>query len=106
MKKLILVTAFLLFGLSAVVMAQSETPRADKRQKIQRARVHEGREDGEITNREAAALNAQQRHIRKTERRMKADGEVSPQEKARLENKQDRANRNIRRAKKNEIEKK
>lgn len=105
MKKLILVTGFLIFGLSVAVMAQSETPRADTRQKTQRARIHEGRKDGEVTNREAAVLNAEQRNIRRTERRMKADGEVTPAEKVRLEKKQDRANRHIRRAKNNDIDK-
>ena len=105
MKKLILITGFLIFGLSATVMAQTETPRTDTRQKAQRSRIHEGREDGEVTNPEAAVLNAEQRHIRRSERRMKADGEVTPAEKAKLEKKQDRASRHIRKAKTNDKEK-
>lgn len=83
---------------------QSETPRADRRQTAQRARIAEGRQDGEVTRKEGALLNAQQRHIRRSERRAKADGEVTPEEKRRLERKQDRASRNIRRAKHNEID--
>ena len=85
--------------------AQSQTKRADTRQKAQRVRIADGRQDGGLTNREAAALNKQQRHIRRTERRVKADGVVTPQEKMKLERKQDRANRNIRRAKNNQVEK-
>ena len=84
--------------------AQTSTPRADVRQGAQRARIHEGRVDGEVTHGEARRLNKEQRHIRRTERRMKADGEVTAQEKARLNHKQNRANRHIRRAKHNEIE--
>lgn len=105
MKKIFVVTyLFMLF--SAAVFAQDRTPRADVRQGAQRARIHEGRKDGDVTNREAAALNAQQRHIRRSERRAKADGDVTPSERRRLEKKQDRASRNIRRAKHNDIEKK
>lgn len=80
--------------------------RSDARQKSQRVRIHEGRKDGEVTNGEAALLNKQQRHIRRSERRAKADGELSIREKAKLERKQDRASRNVRRAKHNDIEKK
>lgn len=99
----------LVFGIAAFLFAtasyaQSETPRADKRQTAQRARIAEGRQDGEVTRKEGAMLNAQQRHIRRTERRAKADGEVTPQEKRRLERKQDRASRNIRRAKHNGVD--
>lgn len=86
------------------LFAQTSTPRADVRQGAQRARIHEGRVDGEVTRGEAHRLNKQQRHIRRTERRAKADGEVTAREKAKLEHKQNRANRHIRRAKHNEFE--
>lgn len=100
MKKTILVAAvLLLFG--TLTFAQDRTPRTNARQGAQRARIHDGRQDGEVTNREAAALNAEQRHIRRSERRAKSDGNVTLQERRRLERKQDRANRHIRRAKHN-----
>ena len=94
------------FGLmiSLAGFAQDRTPRTDGRQVAQRARIHQGRMDGEVTNREAALLNREQRHIRRAERRAKADGEVTPAEKMRLERKQNRANRHIRRAKHNDID--
>jgi hypothetical protein len=102
MKKHILLFSFLtLFGV--VVYAQDATPRANVRQKAQRARIAEGRATGDLTNAEAAALNKQQRHIRRTERRAKADGTVTVAEKRKIERKQDRANRNIRRAKNNSV---
>lgn len=103
MKKIFVVT-YLLLLCSAAGFAQDRTQRTDARQGVQRARIHEGRKDGEVTNREASALNSQQRHIRRSERRAKADGDVTPSERRRLEKKQDRASRNIRRAKHNDIE--
>jgi hypothetical protein len=106
MKKLHILLTTVFFMVTLGVMAQTSTPRADKRQKAQRVRIAEGRQDGELTNGEAAVLNKQQRHIRRSERRAKADGEVSAREKARLERKQNRASRNVRRAKTNDIEKK
>jgi hypothetical protein len=104
MKKIVLSSLFfILIGIAGY--AQSATPRADAREKTERARIRRGRKSGEVTNGEAAALNKQQRHIRRTERRAKADGEVTPDEKRKLERKQDRASRNIRRAKTNKVEK-
>lgn len=74
------------------------------RQRAQRARIADGRMDGEVTKKEAAVLNAEQRHIRRAERRAKSDGDVTRNEKRRLERKQIRANRHIKRAKHNGID--
>ena len=104
MKKLIVVTSLFVL-VNMVAFAQDRTPRANARQGAQRARIHDGRQDGEITNKEAAVLNSQQRHIRRSERRAKADGDVTLAERRRLEKKQDRASRSIRRAKNNDIDK-
>lgn len=101
---LMVVLAFFLIGIPTESSAQSDTQRADVRQHAQRARIADGRRDGEVTRREAVALNAQQRHIRRSERRAKADGKVTRNEKRRLDRKQNRASRNIRRAKHNEID--
>ncbi|HPI79100.1 MAG: hypothetical protein M9954_06435 [Cyclobacteriaceae bacterium] len=84
--------------------AQTKTKRADVRERAQRARIVEGRKDGEVTQGEAAALKVEQRHIRRAERRAKSDGEVTRVEKRRLERKQDRASRHIKRAKHNKID--
>jgi len=100
MKRIVLIALFM--GIVSLITTTSYgQARVDKRQKAQRVRIAEGRQDGEITNGEAAMLNKQQRHIRRSERRAKADGELSPREKMKLERKQNRANRNIRRAKNN-----
>ncbi|HMR57733.1 MAG TPA: hypothetical protein PLM56_14210 [Cyclobacteriaceae bacterium] len=103
MKKHILI--FSVFSLLSVALyAQEATPRVNGRQKAQRVRIAEGRADGDLTNREATALNQQQRHIRRTERRAKADGNVTVAERRKIERKQDRANRTIHRAKNNSIQ--
>ncbi len=84
-----------------VAFAQDNTPRANARQVAQHERIAQGRQSGEINRGETRALRAEQRNIRRSERRAKADGDVSVREKRRLERKQDRASRHIHRAKNN-----
>ena len=104
--KRILLISLLSFVCGVAADAQDRTIRADKREAIQRARIREGRKDGEITKAEGAALNGEQRRVKRSERRAKADGTVTPREKVRIEKKQDRASRHIRRAKRNPIDNK
>jgi hypothetical protein len=100
MKKLFLIGVVV--SLSATMaLAQDRTIRADERQMAQRTRIHQGRESGDITRREAVSLREDQRHIRRSERRAKADGDVSRYERRRLERKQDRASRRIHHARNN-----
>ncbi len=75
---------FILTGMAA--FAQDATPKADARQATERARIRQGRKSGELTNKEAAGLNSQQRRIRRTERRAKSDGDCNKRGEA--ENKQ------------------
>ena len=103
MKTIFLFSFLFIAGISA--FAQESTPRADVREGAQRARIASGRKSGELTGGEAAVLNSEQRHIRRSERRAKADGTVTGKEKSRIERKQNRANRHIRIAKNNAIEK-
>jgi hypothetical protein len=98
------ITLMILLTGAIALFAQNTTPRADARQKAQRARIAQGRASGELTPGEAAVLNRQQRHIRRVERRAKADGQVTAAEKAKIERKQNRASRNIRRAKNNRLD--
>jgi hypothetical protein len=106
MKKFVGIVSFLLIFSVSALMAQSQTTRTDVRQSTQRARIVDGRVDGEVTRGEARRLRMEQRHIRRAERRTKVDGVVTPREKRRLERKQNRANRHVRRAKHNNIERK
>jgi hypothetical protein len=100
MKTLLLALSLLI--LSVVAHSQTSTPRASTRQQAQRTRIADGRQDGALTKRETTALRAEQRHIRRTERRAKADGTITRAERKMLEQKQDRASRHIHRAKTNE----
>jgi hypothetical protein len=97
----LILSIFMMLGIST--LAQEPTPKADVRQKNQRARIHEGRANGDLTHKESAQLKKQQRHIRRTEKRAKAD--VTTLERRKLDRKQDRANRHIQRAKNNEVSK-
>ncbi|MBL6448187.1 hypothetical protein JMN32_17845 [Fulvivirga sp. 29W222] len=98
MKKVILFSSvFMLFHFA--VIAQTSTGRVNNRQMVQQTRIAEGRASGELTRGEVRTLKAEQRHIRKVERRVKADGVVTTEEKLRLHSMQNRANRNIRKQK-------
>lgn len=75
--------------------AQDSTPRADRRQDNQRARIRQGWVNGDLTRREAARLAAAQRMIRRGECYAKADGRVTPGERVKLHRMQQRAHREI-----------
>lgn len=98
MKKVILLASLLVVMMVGMVNAQS-TPAVDGRQHVQRARIREGIASGEVTRSEAKRLRAEQRHVRRVERRIKSDGEVTNRERARLQRKQNRVSRDIRRQK-------
>jgi hypothetical protein len=99
----------LLLGSAAICKAQTQSqptpndsdPKADVRRADQRARIQEGRQTGELTNKEATKLNKRERHIRRTERRAKADGTVTPAEQKKINREQNRTSRAIRRDKHN-----
>ena len=90
------------FTFSGIVYSQS-TPKVDKRQKTQKARIVDGVKSGELTKKETKQLAKQQAHIRKMERKAKSDGVVTAKEKARLQKAQNKASRNIKRKKNNPI---
>jgi hypothetical protein len=100
---IILVPVFVLAAIMA--FAQERTPRVNAREAEQHARIAQGRRNGELTNGETKVLRAEQRNIRRSERRAKADGDVTARERRKLDRKQDHANHDIRRAKHNNREK-
>lgn len=103
MKKIITLTPILVL-LVIAAFAQERTPRINERQAVQHARIAEGRQSGQVTKGEAKLLHAEQRQVRRTERRVKSDGDVTGRERRRLTREQNRANRDIRRAKHNGIQ--
>ncbi len=82
-------------------LASAATPRVDRREARQRARIHQGVVSGQLTRAEAVRLRAGQRHIQRLERRAKCDGVVTPRERARLERAQNHESRAIARLKHN-----
>lgn len=94
-----IVLSFLIVLLVASVSWAQSTPVIDQRQQNQRARINQGVVSGEVNRAEAARLRAEQRHIRRTERRAKADGNVTAKERAKIQRKQNKVSRDIRRQK-------
>jgi 3-hydroxymyristoyl/3-hydroxydecanoyl-(acyl carrier protein) dehydratase len=94
MKKKIMFAALLIIGFSAALSAQN-TPKVDARQSTQKARIRDGVKDGELTKKEAKIVRAEQRHIKKVEKKAKSDGEITAKERAKLDRKQDRASKRI-----------
>jgi hypothetical protein len=100
MKKITLLTV-MSFMFVIAANAQTATPKVDKRQEIQKERITNGVQNGELTRQETRMIAREQRHIRRVERRAEADGIVTGRERARLDRKQDRASRHIARTKHN-----
>ena len=101
MKKL---SVILLAGVLASLLASAAgagTPRIDRREARQGARIAEGRRSGELTRPEVARLRAGQRQVHRMERRAEADGIVTRGERRRIEQAQDRESRAIHRLKHN-----
>ena len=78
---------------------QTATPRIDRREARQDARIHQGVRSGELTRGEAARLRAGQRHVDRMDSRAKADGVVTPRERARIGRAQNIESRRIHRLK-------
>lgn len=85
----------------SVASANTATPRVDRREARQHARIHQGVQSGELTPGEAQRLRAGQRHVDRVENRAKADGRVTPRERARLNHAQNHQSRAIHRMKHN-----
>ena len=97
---LILATVFTA-GSVSLASAHSSTPRVDRRQVMQHARIHDGVRRGELTAGERARLRASQRHLRRLERRAISDGAITRHERRHLERAQDLQSRRIARLKHN-----
>lgn len=98
MKKAIAATvaaAFVLGIAGLSFAAGTDTPRVDERQVKQQQRIDQGVQSGQITQKEADRLNAQQKRISDRETKMKSDGTVTAKERARLHRQQERASKNI-----------
>jgi len=106
MKKIILFTAIMLFASYSGLNAQIKTGTNTARQGAQQARIGQGVNTNELTRRETARLEREQRRIQIEKRIANADGTVTPAEKKFLRKEQNRASRNIARQKNDSQERK
>ena len=97
----ILFALALVTTLAGAASAGTDTPRVDRRQTVQRGRIRQGVQSGQLTPREARHLRRGERHIRRVERRTKSDGLVTRGERARLNHMENRESRRIYRLKHN-----
>jgi hypothetical protein len=77
------------------------TPREERREARQHARIVQGRHSGRLTRLEAMRLRAGQRRIHRAERRADRDGFMTRAERRRVERMQDRQSGRIYRLKHN-----
>jgi len=96
-----MMAAALIVVFASIASAGTATPRVDRREARQHARIAQGVRSGELTPAETARLRAGQRHVHGMERRAKADGVVTPGERVRLERAQNHESRKIHQLKHN-----
>jgi hypothetical protein len=84
-------------SISAFAQATSapQTPRVDKREARQEARIQQGVASGQLTPKETYRLEKEQAAINKAEAKAKADGTVTPHERKRLAKMQNKASKDI-----------
>ncbi|WMW79595.1 hypothetical protein RF679_13160 [Undibacterium cyanobacteriorum] len=95
----LLASAVSVMSLSA--LAQTATPKIDKRQETQEQRINNGVANGSLTATEAAKLDRQEAKIEAREQAAKADGVVTKAERAKLHAAQERTSAKIYRKKHN-----
>lgn len=86
---------------AGLALAGTATPRVQRREARQQARIAQGVMSGALTPRETARLERGQAHVERVEGRVKSDGVVAPGERARLTHAQNVQSRHIRRLKHN-----
>jgi hypothetical protein len=90
--------ALTLTAIATIAVAIPAEARINQRQDRQQSRIANGINNGNLTAREAAALEQQQASIACYEARSRADGPgLTTIERARIENRQDKASHSIRR---------
>ena len=108
MKSKIIFAALLTSLMSATAFAQApiapvapgtNTPKIDKREANQAARIDQGVASGALTGKEAARLENGQARVATAEAKAKADGTVTKKERAKLTHMENKQSRHIKRQK-------
>ena len=79
--------------------AALNTPRVDKREAKQQARIDQGVASGQLTQKETTRLENGQARVNQAETNAKADGKVTRKERKHLDHMQDKQSRHIKRQK-------
>jgi uncharacterized protein YdeI (BOF family) len=99
MKKTIIAAIVALFVAPAMAQGNPNTPRVDKREARQEARIEQGKASGELNAKEAARLEKGQDKVEAAEANAKSDGTVTKKERAKLTHMQNKQSRKIAREK-------
>lgn len=98
-----IIAAAVIAAVPALSHAQAKDPAAtpgiDKRQEIQKKRIDQGVQSGELNKREAARMERHQAGISKMEDKAKADGTVTKKERAKIHHAQNHESQRIHRQK-------
>ncbi|MBF9219875.1 hypothetical protein [Hymenobacter ruricola] len=92
-----LATALGLLAVSHTASAQTATPNLNERQRNQRARIHNGVANGDLTRAEADRLKAREAAIKEQKQTAKADGVVTRDERQDIRHDENKASRAIHR---------
>jgi hypothetical protein len=95
--QVLMLTAAIAALSATIASAHAMTPRIDRREARQHARIEQGVRSGALTRGETRRLVVGQRHVHRMERVAKADGFVSARERARIGHAQNRESRRIHR---------
>lgn len=97
MKKLVkTVVMALVFSFAGAGLAEdTHTPKLDKRDQKQENRIQQGEKSGQLTDKEAARLEAGQAKVDAKEAAAKADGTVTRKERVKLHTARDQQSKRI-----------
>lgn len=98
MKTIAVIAALFTVAISSAHAEQGGS-RADRREARQDARIEQGVQSGQLTEKEAAKLQKGQAHVDRLEDKAMADGTVTEKESKRIEHAQDVQSRRIAREK-------
>lgn len=99
--RIALLASVILALAASVAGAHPTTPRIDRREARQHARIQQGWRAGQLTRAERIRLRSGQRRIHRMEWRAKRDGHVNRWERRRIARAQDHEHRAIRRLRHN-----
>jgi hypothetical protein len=95
MKRIFIISAIMFIASVGVLSAQTATPKITARQAEQQERIEQGVKSKELTRKETARLEREQKRIQIEKRIAKSDGTVTPAERRFVKREQNRASKDI-----------